>query len=70
MITSDYLPTDALPGSNRKIDVMRERASRGQEIFHPLDARWDTSHQTFARMLLTFEDDCHGKVRNKQDPEE
>lgn len=31
-------PTDALPGTEEKILVMRARASRGKELFHPQDA--------------------------------
>ncbi len=32
-------PTRALPGSEAKMIVMRERAGRGERLFHPEDAR-------------------------------
>jgi hypothetical protein len=32
-------PTEHPPGSPGKVEVMRERASRRQALFHPLDAR-------------------------------
>jgi hypothetical protein len=32
-------PTDAPPGSRRKVRVMAYRFARGEELFHPLDAR-------------------------------
>lgn len=32
-------PTDALPGTPEKIAVLLERLSRGQILWHPLDAR-------------------------------
>ena len=31
-------PTRALPGTPEKIAVLRERARRGQALWHPLDA--------------------------------
>ncbi|XZE45975.1 hypothetical protein SH467x_001237 [Pirellulaceae bacterium SH467] len=31
-------PTGARPGSFEKVQVMRERASRGEQLFHPQDA--------------------------------
>lgn len=34
-------PTAALPGTAEKIEVMRERASRGEQLHHPQDARLD-----------------------------
>jgi len=37
-------PTDALPGTPEKIEVLEERARRGQALWHPLDARLDGSH--------------------------
>ncbi len=30
-------PTDALPGSERKIRAMIERATRRESLFHPMD---------------------------------
>jgi len=32
-------PTEAAPGSRAKIRVLRERARRGEALFHPLDER-------------------------------
>lgn len=34
-------PTSALPGTPDKIAVMRERAARGESLFHPQDATLD-----------------------------
>ena len=34
-------PTGARPGSEEKIQVLSERASRGEALYHPLDARLD-----------------------------
>jgi hypothetical protein len=31
-------PTKAIPGSKQKVEVMRERATRGECLFHPRDA--------------------------------
>ena len=30
-------PTDALPGTEEKIRILTERASRGEALFHPKD---------------------------------
>src|SRR5687767_12671696 len=30
-------PTEALPGSEKKIRIMTERAARREQLFHPLD---------------------------------
>lgn len=32
-------PTEAPPGSEQKIRIMMERATRREELFHPLDGR-------------------------------
>lgn len=32
-------PTCALPGTEAKIRIMRERAERGEQLHHPRDAR-------------------------------
>jgi hypothetical protein len=32
-------PTDALPGSPRKVEILARRAAQGLPLFHPLDAR-------------------------------
>jgi len=37
-------PTDAPPGSEKKICVMTERAARGEALFHPLDGFKKTDH--------------------------
>jgi hypothetical protein len=37
-------PTDALPGSLEKLQILEDRARRGQYLWHPLDARFDGSH--------------------------
>jgi hypothetical protein len=31
-------PTSALPATPEKLEVMRQRAERGESLFHPLDA--------------------------------
>jgi hypothetical protein len=31
------VPTDAIPGTEEKILVLRGRAERGEELWHPLD---------------------------------
>ena len=33
----DFVPTDARPGSDEKLDVMRQRYETGQPLFHPDD---------------------------------
>lgn len=33
-------PTNELRGTPEKIEVMRERAARGESLFHPDDAQW------------------------------
>lgn len=32
-------PTDAMPGSPGKLEILRERARRGEQLFHPHDAK-------------------------------
>ena len=34
-------PTEALPGTLEKLDVMRERLKKGVWLFHPNDAKVD-----------------------------
>ena len=34
-------PTRALPGSPEKVAILEERASKGQALWHPLDARFE-----------------------------
>jgi hypothetical protein len=36
--TPAEIPTQALPGSPEKVAVLMERASHGQELWHPQDA--------------------------------
>jgi hypothetical protein len=38
-------PTEAAPGSEDKIRVLMERASRGQSLWHPDDAPMDRESQ-------------------------
>jgi hypothetical protein len=40
-------PTDAVPGSEEKIRVLTERASRREELFHPLDGARNGSKKTW-----------------------
>lgn len=35
------IPTCTLPGTVEKVCVMRERAERGEQVFHPLDTQLD-----------------------------
>jgi hypothetical protein len=34
----DYEPTEAMPGSREKVEVMADRLARGLPLYHPLDA--------------------------------
>src|SRR4051812_6839331 len=45
-------PTDATPGSPEKMSVMRDRAARGCQVFHPLDAGHDMSDLDLPLRLL------------------
>jgi hypothetical protein len=38
-------PTEALPGTEQKIRVMIERASRREQLFHPLDGAKRNNHR-------------------------
>lgn len=38
-VTLPGAPTEAPPGSEQKIRIMMERASRREELFHPQDGR-------------------------------
>lgn len=38
-------PTEFLPGSEGKVGVLRERASCGYELFHPLDATYALANE-------------------------
>ena len=40
-------PTDAAPGSEEKIRVLTERASRREQLFHPLDGIKNPSKETW-----------------------
>lgn len=37
------LPTTALPGTLERIQVMADRADRGEQLYHPNDAQWDNA---------------------------
>lgn len=39
------VPTDALPGTLEKIEVMAQRAARGESLFHDDDAKPDTEDE-------------------------
>lgn len=43
-------PTDAFPGSERKIAVLKNRASRGEELWHPDDLTLFNIEQFLSRM--------------------
>lgn len=43
-------PTDALPGTEEKVKVLKERAMLGQQLWHPLDAQWENLEQMAERM--------------------
>ena len=36
-LANHFEPTDAIPGSPAKIEVLRQRAARGQPLFHSQD---------------------------------
>jgi hypothetical protein len=42
-IDSLPLPTDALPGSPKKVAILEQRAAAGQALWHPLDAKSNMS---------------------------
>jgi hypothetical protein len=35
---ADYEPTEAMPGTPEKVEVMADRLARGLPLYHPLDA--------------------------------
>jgi hypothetical protein len=35
--TEDFLPTDAPAGSRRKLQILADRVSKGQPLWHPHD---------------------------------
>lgn len=39
-------PTDAMPGSEEKINVLKERARRGWNLHHPLDKKLPNCNET------------------------
>src|SRR5262249_21075557 len=39
-------PTDAAPGSEEKIQILMQRAERGEALWHPLDAATDLRNTT------------------------
>lgn len=44
-------PTDALPGTEAKIQVLRYRAEHELEMFHPDDAKWNDENPMSSRPL-------------------
>jgi hypothetical protein len=47
-------PTDAPPGSELKIRIMTERASRREELFHPQDGARKKSRLRLVRLARMF----------------
>ena len=41
-------PTDAVPGTEQKIDILTERAARGEILFHPHDGQRETMRRAYA----------------------
>ena len=37
---NDYVPTEALPGSEEKLEILCERVRRGLPLWHPEDRRF------------------------------
>lgn len=50
-------PTDALPGSAAKVEVLAQRAARGEQLFHPLDVTDDRDRRDMVPIVLRT--DCH-----------
>jgi hypothetical protein len=48
-------PTEALPGSEQKIRVMIERASRREQLFHPLDGIAQRARSGLMRLEEVYE---------------
>ena len=48
-------PTQALPGSDEKIEVLAQRAARGEALFHPQDARHGQSDRPPLPILVMVE---------------
>lgn len=40
-IPDKNMPTNAPPGTVEKLNVLIERETRSEQLFHPYDARWD-----------------------------
>jgi hypothetical protein len=46
LLSEDFLPslasepTDAQPGSAKKVEVLARRAMAGESLWHPMDAGW------------------------------
>lgn len=47
-------PTEHLPGTAEKMEVMRERASHQLQLHHPLDARWGMEEGEWARLTRSL----------------
>lgn len=48
-------PTDAFPGTDEKIEVMRKRYARGYHLHHPDDKRLNSDRLVEARYLQMIE---------------
>lgn len=42
-------PTDALPGSREKVEVLAQRAMAGEELWHPCDATFASAFRKLRR---------------------
>lgn len=62
-------PTEALPGTKEKIKVLQGRVERGEELWHPLDARCSGSLPEGVR-LLERENRMKASTNKKQEMEE
>lgn len=64
--------TDAIPGSEEKIQVLTERASRGESLFHPFDSRQDRDAELpidlLERMRQSSARPLHGRTNNLRLP--
>lgn len=54
-------PTDALPGTVYKADVMEWRYANGFHIHHPLDARWNGQAVSRLKGILRVCDESPGE---------
>lgn len=63
-------PTIAQPGSPEKIEVLTGRASRGEMLFHPLDAGMDVVHLSVSVILGIVDRDSPYRVDIDTDDDE